>query len=80
MPITCATQPSADNPSAATNTTMALDPDTGGDLAASVGEVQSCTDWDLVWTGPNPAVPVQVPDFPKDTRPLGFRSGHSHIA
>ena len=46
----------------------------------SVGEVQSRTDWDPVWTGPNPAVPVQVPDVPKDTGPLGLWSGHSHIA
>ena len=37
MPITCTTQPSADNPSAATNTTTtAPDPDTGGDLAAAI--------------------------------------------
>ena len=36
MPITCATQLSADNPSVATNTTMALDPDTGGNLAAAI--------------------------------------------
>ena len=46
----------------------------------SVGEVQSRTNWDPVWTGPNPAVPVQVWDFPENTRPLGLRSGHSHIA
>ena len=37
MPITHATQPSADNPSAATNTTMtAPDPNMGGDLAAAI--------------------------------------------
>ena len=36
MPITRATQPSADNPSVATNTTMAPDPDMGGDLAAAI--------------------------------------------
>ena len=36
MPITCATQPPADNPSAATNTTTALDPNTGGNLAAAI--------------------------------------------
>ena len=36
MPITRATQPLADNPSVATNTTTALDPDTGGDLAAAI--------------------------------------------
>ena len=47
---------------------------------ASVGEVQSGTNWDPVWTGPNPAVPVPVWDFPKIPGPLGLRSGHSHIA
>ena len=47
---------------------------------SSVGEVRSQTDWDPVWTGPNPTVPVQVWDFPKNTRLLGLRSGHSHIA
>ena len=36
MPITRTTQPSADNPSVATNTTTALDPNTGGDLAAAI--------------------------------------------
>ena len=36
MPITHATQPSADNPSTATNTTMAPDPDMGGDLVAAI--------------------------------------------
>ena len=46
----------------------------------SVGEVWSGTDWDPVWTRPNPAVPVPVWDFPKNPRPLGLRSGHSHIA
>ena len=46
----------------------------------SVGEVQSRTNWDPVWTGPNPTVPVQVWDFPKNTRPLGLQSGHSHIS
>ena len=46
----------------------------------SVGEVQSQTDWDPVWTGPNSAVLVPVWDFPKNTGPLGSRSGHSHIA
>ena len=49
-------------------------------VQSSVGEVRSRTDWDPVWTGPNPAVPVQVRDFPKITGPLGLRSGHSHIA
>ena len=49
-------------------------------LGASVGEVQSQTDWDPVWTGPNLAVPVPVWDFPKNTGPLGPQSGHSHIA
>ena len=49
-------------------------------LENSVGEVRSRTDWDPVWTGPNPAVPVQVWDFPENTGPLGLRSGHSHIA
>ena len=48
----------------------------------SVGEVWSRTNWDLVWTGPNPAVPVPVPvqDFPKNTGPLGLQSGQFHIA
>ena len=46
----------------------------------SVGEVRSQTDWDPVWTGPNPAVPVPVWDFPKNPGPLGPRSQHSHIA
>ena len=36
MLITCATQPSADNPSATTNTTTALDPNMGGNLAAAI--------------------------------------------
>ena len=37
MPITRTTQPSADNPSAAINTTtMAPGPDMGGDLAAAI--------------------------------------------
>ena len=49
-------------------------------LQSSVGEVQSRTDWNPVWTRPNPTVPVQVWDFPKNTGPLGLRSGHSHIA
>ena len=46
----------------------------------SVGEVHSQTDWDPVWTRPNPAVPVPVWDFPKNPGPLGLQSGHSHIA
>ena len=49
-------------------------------VESSVGEVQSQTDWNPVWTGPNPAVLVQVWDFPKNTGPLGPRFGHSHIA
>ena len=36
MPITCATNPPADNPSVATNTTTALDPDMGGDLVTAI--------------------------------------------
>ena len=36
MPITHATQPPPDNPSGATNTTTALDPDMGSDLAAAI--------------------------------------------
>ena len=39
MPITHATQPSADNPSATTNTTMAPDPNMGGDLAAAIPDI-----------------------------------------
>ena len=46
----------------------------------SVGEVRSQTDWDLVWTGPNPAVLVPVWDFPKNTGSLGLWSGQFHIA
>ena len=46
----------------------------------SVGEVRSQTDWDPVWTGPNPAVLVLVWDFPKNPGPLGPRSQHPHIA
>ena len=46
----------------------------------SVGEVRSRTDWNPVWTRPNPTVPVQVWDFPENIGPLGLRSGHSHIA
>ena len=49
-------------------------------IRSSVGEVQSQTDWDPVWTGPNPTVLVQVWDFPKNTGLLGLWSGHSHIA
>ena len=49
-------------------------------VGVSVGEVWSQTDWDPVWTRPNPTVPVPVWDFPKNTGPLGPRSGHSHIA
>ena len=48
--------------------------------SASVGEVRSRTDWDPVWTGPNPTVPVPVWDFPKNVGPLGLWSGQSHIA
>ena len=55
-------------------------PDTPVMVETSVGEVRSQTDWNPVWTGPNPAVLVQVWDFPKNTRPLGPRFGHSHIA
>ena len=47
---------------------------------SSVGEVRSRTDWDPVWTRPNPAVLVLVQDFPKNPGPLGLWSGHSHIA
>ena len=36
MPITHATHPLADNPSAATNTITAPDPDMGGNLAAAI--------------------------------------------
>ena len=46
----------------------------------SVGEVRSQTDWDPVWTGPNPVVLVLVWDFPKNMGPLGLRSGQFHIA
>ena len=49
-------------------------------LTDSVGKVRSQTDWDPVQTGPNPAVPVPVWDFPKNSGLLGLRSGHSHIA
>ena len=50
------------------------------DGESSFGEVRFQTDWDLVWTGPNPAVPVPVWDFPKNAGPLGLRSVHSHLA
>ena len=46
----------------------------------SVGEVRSQTNWDPVWTGPNPMVPVPVWDFPKNMGPLGLQSGQSYIA
>ena len=36
MPFTCTTQLIADNPSAATNTALAPDPNTGGDLVATI--------------------------------------------
>ena len=49
-------------------------------ISRSVGKVQSQTDWDPVSTGPNPVVPVPVWDFPKNTGPLGLRSGQFHIA
>ena len=52
----------------------------GSPIHYSVGEVRSQTDWDPVWTGPNPAVPVPVWDFPKNTGPLGLQSGQFHIA
>ena len=52
----------------------------GREGSPSVGEVRSGTDWDPVWTGPNPAVPVPVWDFPKNPGPLGLRSGHSNLA
>ena len=52
----------------------------GHSISGSVGEVWSRTDWDPVWTRPNPAVPVPVWDFPKNPGPLGLQSGHSHIA
>ena len=48
-------------------------------VASSVGEVQSWTDWDLVWTGPNPVVLVWVWDFLKNPRLFGLWSGQSHM-
>ena len=36
MPFTHANPPTADDPSAATNTASVPDPDTGGDLAATI--------------------------------------------
>ena len=52
----------------------------GPHAGTSVGEVRSQTDWNPVWTGPDPAVPVPVWDFPKNTGPLGLQSGQFHIA
>ena len=49
-------------------------------FGTSVGEVWSQTNWDPVWTRPNPIVTVWVWDFPKKRGPLGLWSGHSNIS
>ena len=64
MPITCATQLSADNPSSATNTTTAPDPDMGGDLAAAIAllaQTLATQNAHLQATQSAPAVPVTSP-------------------
>ena len=61
MPITCTTQPLADNPSATTNTTTALDPDMGGDLAAAIAllaQTLAAKNTCLQATQSTPPVPV----------------------
>ena len=56
----------------------------GMDVAKAISSIfyttYTQTDWDPVWTGPNPPVPVLVWDFPKNMGPLGLRSGQFHIA
>ena len=65
MPITRTTQPSADNPSAATNTTTtAPDPDTGGDLEAAItllAQTLATQNTCLKAAQSAPAVPVTSP-------------------
>ena len=64
MLITHATQPSADNPSAATNTTTAPDPDMGGDLAAAItllAQTLATQNAHLQAAQSTPAVPVTSP-------------------
>ena len=63
MLITHATQPSADNPSVATDTTMAPDPDKGGDLAAAIAllaQTLVAQNTHLQATYNTPAVPVTL--------------------
>ena len=64
MPITRATQPSADNPSATTNTTTAPDPNMGGDLAAAIAllaQTLTAQNAHPQATQSTPAVPVTSP-------------------
>ena len=64
MPITCTTQPLPDNPSVTTNTTMAPDPDTGGDLVAAIAllaQTLATQNMRLTAAQSTPAVPVTSP-------------------
>ena len=76
----CGMKPTAKGLSALRESWMDKIVDLISGVPPSVGEVRSQTDWDPVWTEPNSTVPVPVWDFPKNTGPLGSRSGHSHIA
>ena len=64
MLITRATQPSADNPSATTNTTTAPDPNMGGNLAAAIAllaQTLAAQNAHPQATQSTPAVPVTSP-------------------
>ena len=64
MLITCTTQPLPDNPSVATNTTMAPDPNTGGNLVAAIAllaQTLAAQNTCPPATQSAPAVPVTSP-------------------
>ena len=64
MPFTRANQPTADDPSAATNTALVPDPNTGGDLAATIALLAQTLAAQNIHpqATPNaPAVPVTSP-------------------
>ena len=60
MPFTRANPPMADNPSGATNTVSAPDPDTGGDLAVAIALLAQTLATQNVHPPPAPHAPTAL--------------------
>ena len=63
MPYTHANQPTADDPSAATNTASVPDPNTGGDLAAAIALLAQTLAAKNVCPQPTPNTPAILVDM-----------------